>query len=220
MKASWQNGSRFGAAGPAKPAGAVVLVVGSLIIFFRNGGKDEPRGFITIAALVAAGLVVAFGVLIVMRTVSRTRDRRCKRSEPNAIVTGCRLAETSKPSLALISKSQIVRYGGYFLTLIADDGGLRILGGRASAQEVLNIKWPEVAGPIEPMSIMEQTTSSNGLVVPVQLPDRTESLQIVLLNPGFPGIMPPSAKTTEILVRQLNACRGMKSGGSGVGDPR
>ncbi|WP_142206719.1 hypothetical protein [Subtercola boreus] len=117
----------------------------------------------------------------------------------------------SKPSLALISDSQTVRYGGYFLTLIGDDHGIRVVGGGREPQDVLNVPWSRVAGEIEPISVMEQTTASNGIGVPILLSDRTERLQIVLQKTRFTGITPPGARATEEVAQALNLRREVAS---------
>ncbi|RFA17380.1 hypothetical protein B7R22_00730 [Subtercola boreus] len=184
-----------------------MLIASSLVIVFRDGGDDGSHGVVIIAVLVVVGLAISFGVLTAMRAVSQIRGCRYQRSHPEAVVMGCRLADETKRSLALISESQLVRYESHFLTLVANDDGLRIVDGHAPTQEILHICWSQVVGSLQPSWISEQTTTSNGVLLPIRLPTHTEVLRIVLLSSGFPGIVPPSAKKTEELVRHLNARR-------------
>ncbi|MDF2444063.1 MAG: hypothetical protein JWR01_2266, partial [Subtercola sp.] len=204
----------FGTAGPAAPIGGLVLVACLLTIFIRSRGNEEPLGVVGIAALAAAGLFIAFGVLVVFRAASETRDRRYQRAHLKAVVVGCRLAKETRRSLALISEPPNTRHGSYFLTLVADDDGLRIIGGQAAAQEVLHLRWSQVVGALQPTSICEPITASNGVLLPIRLPTHTEVLRIVLLDPGFPGILPPGAQKTEEWVRHLNARRDVAWGRS------
>ena len=186
--------------------GAAALIV--LVFVMIGRVKSSPlgaRGELLVGGIVCGAVVVGFAVFAALWDRPAARARSALRAgHPHALVENAR-RDDFRAWIAAEDSGLTYRYIPYFVTVLADRGGLSIWApGEAGedSRRLLTLPWSTL-GPFE--------LGASGGALPQYVVDAAvsdgSSLQIAVGSQTFGGLFPPSYSTATRIVEALEAER-------------